>query len=142
MKTHTSQVNVLDSECAGCCYDGCKYVFVVALLSLFIQRFLLDLFFYYVFLAHSLLFKYYFHSLTFVFDEMVAFHGLFPLRFFAPSCQNHLLNPQSKSPKKKRHIWDTQVIIIIIIIITIIIIIIIIIIRIIIIKIITIIKIS
>src|SRR6185437_2863286 len=49
------------------------------------------------------------NSLTFVFDEMVAFHGLFPLRFFAPSCQNHLLNPQSKSPKKKRHIWDTQV---------------------------------
>src|SRR6185437_7128449 len=78
-----------------------KYVFVVPLLSLLIQRILLDLFIYNVFLAETLLFKYYFHSVTFFFDQMVAFHGLFPLIFFAPSCQHHLLNPKSKSPKKK-----------------------------------------
>src|SRR6185437_14759904 len=93
-----------------------KHVFVVALLSLFIQRILLDLFIYNVFLAQTLLFKYYFHSVTFFFDQMVAFHGLFPLIFFAPSCQNHLLNPQSKSPEKKRHILGPPSIIIIVII--------------------------
>src|SRR6185437_13656473 len=102
MKTRTSQVDVLDSECTCCCYDGCKTCLCCCSFVSFIQRILLDLFIYNVFLAETLFFKYYFHSVTFFFDQMVAFHGLFPLIFFAPSCQNHLLNPQSKSPKKKR----------------------------------------
>src|SRR6185437_9766545 len=78
-----------------------KYVFVVPLLSLFIQRFLLDLFIHNVFLAQTLLFKFILLSNIF-FRPNGRFSWSFSLDIFRPFLSKSPFEPPIKKSEKKK----------------------------------------